>query len=203
MGKRLVLLRHGLTSWNAEGRFQGHADVELTETGHLQAKAAASALAGLSPVVLWSSDLLRAAHTAEYVAEACGLVPVLDARLREIHVGDFQGISHGEAAERFGPGPWDYVEYGGESQEAAGARVADALQDLAASLPPEQTAVVVSHGASLRLGAADFLGWPVEIASTLGGLDNCAWIELVETGGSPHAATPWRLAAYNRRTPIS
>ena len=62
-----MLLRHGRTAWNATGRAQGHADVELDETGHAQAAAVAPWVAGFGPVVLWSSDLARARQTAAYV----------------------------------------------------------------------------------------------------------------------------------------
>jgi len=203
VGRRLVLLRHGLTPWNAERRFQGHADIELAETGHLQAKAAASALATLSPVAIWSSDLLRAARTAEYVAGATQLVPVHDARLREIHVGDLQGLTHAEVVERFGPAPWEYADHGGESETSVATRACEALSEIAASLADGETAVVVSHGHAIRVAMAAFLGWPSGILGTVAGLDNCGWVELVDQPGTWTAEAPWRLSAYNRAAPIS
>ena len=103
--RRLVLLRHGLTPWNAEQRFQGNADIELTETGHLQAKAAAGALAVLGPTAVWSSDLLRAAQTAEHVAAAAGVSTVRDARLREIGAKPIR-----REGER--DGRWVLIDYG-------------------------------------------------------------------------------------------
>ena len=66
--KHLVLLRHGQTAWNAEGRIQGQLDVEIDETGHAQAAAVAPLLAALRPTTLWSSDSVRARQTAAYVA---------------------------------------------------------------------------------------------------------------------------------------
>ena len=59
-GRRLVLIRHGRTAWNAIGRAQGHADVELDDIGHAQAAAVAPYLTSLGPTVLWTSDLARA-----------------------------------------------------------------------------------------------------------------------------------------------
>ncbi|WP_017935566.1 histidine phosphatase family protein [Nocardioides sp. Iso805N] len=203
MGRRLVLLRHGLTAWNAEHRFQGQADTELTETGVLQAKAAATALAAYESSMVWSSDLTRAAITAQYVAEASGADVVPDARLREVHVGAFQGLTHAEAVERFGVGPWDYGDHGGESDAATGERVAAALTDAAVALPDGRTAVLVSHGAAMRSGLLRFLGWPLEQVRALGPLDNCGWIELIDEPGTWFQSAPWRLAAYNRVTPIS
>jgi glucosyl-3-phosphoglycerate phosphatase len=195
--KRLVLLRHGLTPWNAERRFQGHADIELTETGHTQAAAAAQVLASYAPVQLWCSDLSRAVQTAEYVAEATQLVPVLDERLREIHVGDFEGKTHPEILEEYGPEPWDYAAYGGESDAALAARVAGTLLEIAAGLGPQETAVVVSHGHAIRSGAAAYLG--IDRTTTFGNLENCGWVDLVQSG----ADGAWRLTAYNRVAPIS
>ena len=203
MGRRLVLLRHGLTAWNAERRFQGQADTELTETGVLQAKAAAAVLAAYSPRVVWSSDLTRARITASYVAEQAGTEVVLDQRLREVHVGEFQGLTHTEAIERFGKGPWDYAAHGGESDVATGERIAAALTDAASAVDDGQTAVLVSHGAAMRSGLLRFLGWPLEQVRTLGPLDNCGWIELIDEPGTWFHGAPWRLAAYNRTTPIS
>jgi probable phosphoglycerate mutase len=196
--RRLVLLRHGVTAWNAERRFQGHADIELTEAGHLQAKAAAEALASYDPAALWTSDLARAARTAEHVAERTRLRPEVDERLREVHVGDFQGRTWDEARARAGEGPWDYGRYGGESDAALAERFTAACTDLAATLAEDQTAVVVSHGHALRVGTAALLGWP-QLAGSLGALGNCGWVEVVESG--PRGS--WRLAAYNRMTPIS
>ena len=80
--RRLVLLRHGRTEWNAGRRIQGHLDPPLDETGHEQARAAAPAVAALAPVVLLSSDLQRARQTAEYAARVTGLTPSYDERLR-------------------------------------------------------------------------------------------------------------------------
>ena len=201
--RRIVLLRHGLTAWNAERRFQGRADTELTESGVLQAKAAAAALAAYGPSVLCSSDQTRARVTAEAVAEATGLEVRLDERLRETDVGEFQGLTHAEAVERFGAGPWDYAAHGGESEGATGARVAAAIAGVAEALADDGTAVLVSHGAALRVGLLTFLGWPLEQVAGLGALANCGWIELVDEPSTWARRAPWRLGAYNRVTPIS
>lgn len=221
MTRRLVLLRHGLTSWNAQRRFQGHADVELNEVGHLQAKAAAHMIARLAPVALRCSDLSRAVQTAAYVADAARLAPVRDERLREIGVGDLQGLTHDDVTERYGAGPWDYSRYGGESDAQVADRMLAAMTTALGSLPPEGTGVIVSHGVAIRLGLLRFLGWPAEQASSLRGLDNCGWVELEEAtrsgqpegtpgsgqpagaSGSAQPAARWRLAAYNMRAPIS
>ena len=201
--RRIVLLRHGLTAWNAEGRFQGQADTELTETGVLQAKAVAPMLAAYAPSMVRSSDLTRARVTASYVADACGLPVRLDERLREVDVGAFQGLTHAEAVERHGQGPWDYGAYGGESDAETGVRVAAVVSEVATALPEGETAGLVSHGAAMRTGLLTFLGWPLDQVATLGALSNCGWIELVDEPSAWARRAPWRLAAYNRVTPIS
>ena len=201
--RRIILLRHGLTSWNAERRFQGQTDVELTETGVLQAKAVAAVLATYGPSVLWSSDLVRASATADILAEATGLSPRLEPRLRETHLGDLQGLTHAEAVERFGMGPYDYAQLGGERETEVGVRFAAALGDLAGALAQDATAVVVAHGAAIRSGLLTFLGWPLAQASALGPLANCGWVELTDEPATWAQRAPWRMTAYNRVTPIS
>ena len=201
--KRLVLLRHGVTEWNRERRFQGQADIELAPLGHEQAAGAAAALALLEPSLVWSSDLSRARATAERVAGAAGLPITLDERLREIHVGELQGLTHDEVAERHGPGPWDYGAHGGESEDDAAARVVGALEDATATLEEDGTGILVCHGHSIRVALVGFLGWPVDLSATLGAIDNCGWVELIAVPATRSAPASWRLAAYNRTAPIS
>lgn len=204
MSRRLVLLRHGRTAWNEEGRAQGHADIELDDAGHAQAQAVAHHLVTLAPDALWSSDLARARQTAGYVTRACGLVPTYDARLREFDVGERQGLTLDEFAERF---PAEYSSWvsgdgllpvkGGEVTEDVEHRLVPALQDCLASLGHGQTGLVVTHGAAMKVAVTGLLGWPRELTSSLKGVDNCAWITLeeIEHGGR------LRLAAYNRKAP--
>jgi probable phosphoglycerate mutase len=201
--RRLVLLRHGVTEWNQARRFQGQADVELTPLGHEQAARAAVALAPMRPTLVWTSDLARARATAEQVAAAAGAPVTLDERLREIHVGDFQGLTHGEVVERFGPGPWDYSDHGGESEDDVAARVVGAVKDAAAALDDGETGVLVCHGHAIRVALVGFLGWPTDSLATLGALDNCGWAELTDAPATWSAPAPWQLAAFNRTAPIS
>ena len=91
MGTKLIVLRHGETAHNAAGIWQGHLDVELSEVGLAQARAAAPALAARRPDVVISSDLARAAATADMVGSLLGVEVARDERFREIHVGEWQG----------------------------------------------------------------------------------------------------------------
>jgi broad specificity phosphatase PhoE len=198
--RRLVLLRHGRTAWNAARRVQGQLDAELDETGHRQAAEVAVRIAALAPAALWSSDSVRARETAAYVAKETGLDASYDARLREYFLAERQGLTHDEyaalAPEEFAAfrgGDFDVVP-GGETAAEVSGRMVAALRDLLASIAPGELAVAVSHGAAIRDAVPALLGWPVTERAVLHGLDNCGWVELDQD--APAAAL--RLKAYNR-----
>lgn len=193
---KLVLVRHGQTDSNAAGRFQGQQDVPLNRIGRSQADAVAERLVRLRASRVVTSDLLRARATAEAVAAASGLGVEVDDRLREIHVGSWQGRTAAEVAAET---PWfeDALRSGadfrrsdtGETAEEAGERVAEVLRELAARHPHETT-IVVGHGLALRVGMCLFLGLGLESSFALSGLWNCSWTIL-----DHHER--WRLQSYN------
>ena len=197
-----MLLRHGETDWNAEGRAQGHADVPLNQRGHDQAQAVAVVLADLEPVRLWSSDLARAMQTAEHVAAVTGLAIEPDARLREYDVGKRSGLTVDEFAAYFPQEHAAWVAHeeghlvpGEETTAQVRARIVPALRDCLASLEPGETGVAVLHGACLKVGLMGLLAWPWELSRTLQGLENCAYSLLCEDprrGGL-------RLTSYNEK----
>jgi probable phosphoglycerate mutase len=199
-GRRLVLLRHGRTAWNAAGRAQGHADVELDELGHEQAAAAAPYLASLEPVALWTSDLARARQTCAHVEKATGLGAVEDRRLREFDVGDRQGLTIPEFAERHPEQHANWVHGdgslrlpGAENHDDVEHRMLPALRACLEELGAGETGVVVTHGACLKIGVVALLDWPRELAPSLRGIDNCAWVTLEEAGLGGRL----RLVGYN------
>jgi len=98
---RLIIWRHGQTASNVADRFQGHLDVDLDETGHAQAAAAAARLAEEHPDVIVSSDLRRAADTAVALSAVTGLPVHTDARLRERNYGVWQGMLGSDAASAY------------------------------------------------------------------------------------------------------
>jgi probable phosphoglycerate mutase len=105
---RVLLLRHGQSEWNAEGRWQGQADPVLTELGRHQALHATRGLGTVDAIV--SSDLQRAAETAVIISEALGIGPVVvDPDLRERHAGEWQGLTRAEIEQAWpgylGPPP--------------------------------------------------------------------------------------------------
>lgn len=204
--RRLILLRHGVTGWNADGRYQGQTDIELAETGHQQAKAAGRALASTFALTrIVSSDLMRARQTAAYVAEETGLEAVCDPRLREVSAGAAEGMNRTQILERFGEMPASWEPHGGESWPTVAARFSAALHDVAETVEPGETVLVVAHGGSIRQGLAAFLGWDPSVVTTLAPLSNCSWIELVarESADGLIRSAPWRLATYGMGTPIS
>lgn len=151
----LILVRHGETDWNREGRFQGHTDIPLSEAGFIQADELAARLAGEALDVLYSSDLLRARQTAERVARRTGHGIMVDPRLRERHLGVLQSFTREENARvnaevfgRYRRGEADYVIPGGESARQFFDRVIGALTAIAAGLAGRR-AVIVSHGGVL------------------------------------------------------
>lgn len=198
--RRLVLVRHGRTAWNLEGRAQGHTDVGIDETGHEQARAMAPYVAQMAPVALWSSDLVRAQETAAYVAVETGLDAVFDARLREFDVGERAGLTTAEFAEHF---PAAYAAWqgghitggvpGAETPQQVIDRMVPALEEFWAAIPEGGTGVVISHGACLKVCLVEFLGWPEEMGTSLRGLDNCGWVVLEDDA----AGRGIRLASYN------
>ena len=94
--RRLLLVRHGQTDFNAGSRMQGQLDTELSDLGRAQAAAAAEVLSKHHPLVIVSSDLRRAYDTAVALAERTGVPVRPDTRLRETHLGDWQGMTHTE-----------------------------------------------------------------------------------------------------------
>jgi len=199
--RRLVLLRHGETDWNLTGRAQGHADVPLNATGHAQARTVARVLAGLGPVRLWSSDLMRAVQTAEYVAVATGLAVEKDARLREYDVGERSGLTMGEFAAEFPERHANWLHDsesrllpGEETTRQVRHRIVPALRECLDSLATGETGVAVLHGASLRVGLMGLLGWPWQLSRSLQVVENCGYCVLTES-----EERGLRLASYNEK----
>jgi probable phosphoglycerate mutase len=98
---RILLVRHGQSRGNAEGRFGGHSATPLSQTGRAQAEATARALAAEGVTAIYSSDLLRAVETARPLADALGLEVNRTEAFRERSVGRMEGLTFEEAAEQF------------------------------------------------------------------------------------------------------
>ena len=162
----ILLIRHGQTDWNSAGRWQGHVDIPLNPTGRAQAEALARRLASWPIRAIYSSDLQRAAVTAQTIATAHHLSVNITPTWRERSGGLFEGLTGDEIAARY-PEHWGEMRRGllnppgGESQAMLRERVVMAFDQLAAQHPNEMVAVV-SHGGSLHALISHLLGLPVQ-----------------------------------------
>lgn len=194
--KQLLLVRHGESLWNAEGRIQGQRCEGLAPRGHEQAEALADAyreeldvLRGAGPdlVRIVSSDLQRARETAAPLAAALDLEVTYDPRLRERAFGRWEGRSHAELAveeaerwQRWTSGADIMGEIGAETAAQLAVRVAPALAALHAATGDGGVCVVVSHGGSIWHGLHRLLSLPPR---TLGPVGNASVARLLLLGG--------------------
>lgn len=197
--RRVVVLRHGQTTSNARGIWQGQLDTELSDLGVRQAEHAGATLRSLGVSRIVTSDLRRAARTAQIVGRICGVPVTEDARWREIHAGEWQGMSSAEVVASY---PEEYaammrgedIRRGrtGESMTDVANRTAEAVGSLVAGMAPSECVIVSTHGAAARSVTAALLGIEPPLAGRLLGVfDNCHWAELRE------GREGWRLASWN------
>jgi glucosyl-3-phosphoglycerate phosphatase len=217
--RRLVMLRHGQTDFNLASRMQGQLDTELTEVGRAQASAAAEVLAKRQPLLIVSSDLRRAYDTAVALGERTGLLVRVDNRLRETHLGDWQGMTHAEV-DATAPGArqeWredaSWAPHGGESRVDVAARSLPLVADLLSSESewgaidePARPVVLVAHGGLIAALTAALLRLPIGNWPALGGMGNASWTQL--SGHSTDSDTGvgevrWRLDVWNASAQVA
>lgn len=163
---RLFLVRHGQSTWNHERRIQGQLDPPLSDEGRRQATQLGLRLAGRTFAGLYTSDLKRAAETAQLVGEAVRIDPTPMAELREIYLGQWEGLRTEELSTRFPEAwagwteepNWDLVP-GGERSAAFEARVARALDQLF-ERHPQGDVLVVTHGGVIQIALHHVVGRP-------------------------------------------
>ena len=200
--RRLILLRHGRTAWNAEGRFTTRTDVLLDAEGREPARQAGAALAGVRIDRILASPLERARHTAEAVAAAHpgGLEVTVDPRLTEIDAGPFEGRTIPEieggpdaAAFRAWHADTNVVDVpGAEPLAGAAARAAAFLAD-AGALPG--TTLAVAHGSLVRVLVVSAVLGADPAAHRRLWLDHCRCAVVETDGGRP------RMTAFNVARP--
>ena len=152
-GLKILLVRHGETSWNLEGRFQGRSDVPLNEKGKEQANALALALRGEALTAIYCSPLVRAKETACLIKAFHASVPLYEEEgLMEMDLGEFEGIEgprwaaqYAEFRTAWKQNPASVRMPGGESLHEVQARAMSALERIAGAHPPESTLVLCSH----------------------------------------------------------
>lgn len=166
---KLYLVRHGEAE-RSEGRAVGQLDLPLSDLGARNLEALAASWQGPSPFRLFASDLRRAADSARILARRFGVEPVLDARLREVSFGDWEGRAWDEVYEsdrrRYDAWTerwWDLAPPGGESFADVAERVLAWFQDLGGGADT----IVVAHGGSIRALLVELLAIPRERAFDL------------------------------------
>jgi probable phosphoglycerate mutase len=197
---RVIAVRHGQTQWNVDARIQGQGDSDLTAEGVAQARSIAERLAAEDFHVLVSSDLGRAAVTAQAIADRCGKPVVLDARLRERHFGAGQGMTY-EEVDRAYPGAFarirdvdpDFVIPGGESRRQFHDRVCDAMDSLAAT-HEGRTIVVVTHGGVLATFFRHVHAIPLDVAHPIA-ITNASY-NVLKHDGAHWAVETWSDNAH-------
>jgi glucosyl-3-phosphoglycerate phosphatase len=216
--RRLVLLRHGQTEYNAGNRMQGQLDTDLSTLGREQAAAAAEVLAKREPFAIVSSDLRRALDTATALSELSGVPVSVDTRLRETHLGDWQGLTHLEV-DGVAPGArlaWRddarWAPHGGESRVDVAERSMPVVDELLTGLDDwgtggasDRPVVLVAHGGLIAALTAALLDLPVDNWPVLGGMGNASWVQL--SGHSDDDAAPrdvrWRLDVWNASAQVA
>ena len=161
--EKVYLIRHGETEWNITGRWQGILDPPLNEPGRKQAEKLAAHLKDTPIQAIYSSDLSRAFDTAKMLGDALGLSLIVDKRLRELHIGVFQGLTKPEIIEKypeefeaFMAQPFEHCITEGESRRQLQARVLEAWQELTARKDIQEIAIITHGGAIKTLLSALF-----------------------------------------------
>jgi broad specificity phosphatase PhoE len=164
----LWMIRHGQTDWNLDGRLQGQLDVPLNETGLEQARNMAATLQGKKFSALYSSDLMRARQTAEFVSAVVNLPIKFDKRLREISQGQFEGMLFSEVMLKFEDALADRSRNpvhsklpGGESVAELTVRFKECIDEIAC-LKTTEPVLVVAHGLAIATILCQARGYPME-----------------------------------------
>ena len=215
--RRLLLLRHGQTEYNATSRMQGQLDTDLSDLGRAQAVAAAEVLAKRQPLVIVSSDLRRAPDTATTLGDQAGMPVSVDERLRETHLGDWQGLTHQEV-DAVAPGArlaWRedarWAPHNGESRVDVANRSLPVVIEQLRNLPEwgvdevDRPVVLVAHGGLIAALTAALLDLPVDNWPVLGGMGNASWVQLSghSAGLADDDPVTWRLDVWNASAQVA
>jgi broad specificity phosphatase PhoE len=161
---RLVFIRHGSSTWNDERRIQGQLDPPLSEKGREQARKLGARFRDTQVDAFYSSDLTRARETAEAIAEQIGRKPEYRPELREVALGEWEGLQRADIVARY-PEEWSrWVQHpswdivpGGEGTEAFESRVGAAIEALTARHRAGRV-VIVTHGGVIQVALLRVVG---------------------------------------------
>ncbi|MGE0229065.1 MAG: histidine phosphatase family protein [Dehalococcoidia bacterium] len=186
----LLVVRHGETPWNEQGRIQGHMDIDLNARGRHQASLLASRLRGCGVDAIHSSDLVRAASTASILGQSLGLTPSLSPRWRELGLGDLEGqesrvspLEFGELISAAANSVQPLVP-GAETFASLEARLLEGLADLHVR-HPGATVCLVTHGGAGKVLMAHLIGLPPGYTNRLSMRGNCGLSKIDFRGGRP------------------
>jgi broad specificity phosphatase PhoE len=200
--KRVLLIRHGQTDWNAQHRWQGIEPTPLNELGFTQARMLAEYLARHKEPIeeIHCSDLPRALQTATIIGEALDVTPQIDIRWREINVGVFQGLT-GQEAERlyeaemaaYRSDDIHFVIPNGESRHALQKRAYEVWLEIIKEEDSPTEIAIVSHGGTIKALLRELFGMNDErlkpfLPNTSITTLQCSkdkW-ELISLGQTPH-----------------
>jgi broad specificity phosphatase PhoE len=161
--KRVILIRPGETDWNRMGRWQGWVAAPLSAHGRQQAQALANFVRNIGMSALYTSDLQRAVETAECLVEPLGSTPIVDVRLRERNIGDWQGLTlvemrawYGDEYAKLLADPNGYRVPGGESRDDVRKRMRAAFDEIVGKENGE-TIGILSHTTAVKTLLEDLL----------------------------------------------
>ena len=194
---RIVLVRHGETSWNQEGRFQGQNSIELNAVGLRQAQDVAAAMRTACPGAIYSSPLARALQTAEVIGQVQSLPVTQMNGLKELNLGRAEGLNNVQMQDlypdlmrRWRTDPAGVRMPDGESLYELQARARRAVERIKSGHPRE-TAIAVSHNFAIGAVVCEVLDLPLcrfhRIKLDLGSLTTLE-----------HGIRGWRLLSLNQ-----
>ena len=162
MAKRIILIRHGETDWNMEGRYQGQADTDLNDTGRRQAEKLFARMRNETVDRIYSSDKIRAVNSAKIIFRGRDIE--IETNLREISFGVFEGLNYKEILRRYPDihagwmkNPFDFMIPGGELPADFRNRVLRAFKSIV-SLNKDKIVAIVAHGGPVNVIVRNVLG---------------------------------------------
>lgn len=179
----IYVFRHGETDWNKEGRFQGHTDIPLNQTGRDQAQLLSDVTESLQAQIILCSDSRRAVETAQFVNAKVNLEVVYHEALRECRLGDPEGMLIPEILQKYGADTWekwrsphllDFAFPNGESKREHTQRMKDFLSPYLLEHSHLNKVLLSTHGGSLRALAQSCVNSPFEAVA----IPNCALYHL-------------------------
>ena len=204
---RIILVRHGQTKWNSEGRVQGRTDIPLNARGMAQAEAVGEWLSGRKIDAVYASPLMRAHDTAKAIADRQGVCVKLLGEMIEIDFGLWEGKTSRELSKEF-PEFWVDWSWHLDEEKSAMMRAESAYSILARAKravsavmeenAADATVAIVSHTMPIKLLMADAVGIPLENMRQVK-VDNCGVCEIVLHKGEQSKLITWNERGFLMR----